>query len=295
MNGDTDAMLFRPPRLKRSLQLAIGVPLTVLALAPSLLAVWLVWSPHVIELRIADGRIDIVTAPSFFGGRQSVDLDSITAVDRATLGTGRRIAGTALPGYCVGRFSYPEMGAVWQATDCSHDVVVLNRAGERPIVLTPAEPDRFLDALAARGGYAETQRATALPTGWLAIKLLVLMLPIACLLVPLVFLIAPGRMTYRVEPGVLSVRTLLGGRRFQVARATVRPHQPRVGLRLWGTGAPGYYTGLFRVDGTNTKVYATSVKRGVLIEGDDLRVFVNPEDEDGFLETMHTMGNATIG
>jgi hypothetical protein len=132
MNGNTDAMLFRPPRLKRSLQLAIGVPLTVLALAPSLLAVWLVWSPHVIELRIADGRIDIVTAPSFFGGRQSVDLDSITAVDRATLGTGRRIAGTALPGYCVGRFSYPEMGAVWQATDCSNDVVVLNRAGERP-------------------------------------------------------------------------------------------------------------------------------------------------------------------
>ncbi len=293
MNGDTDPMVFRPPRLKRGLQLAVGVPLTVLALVPSLLAVWLVWSPHVIEIRVADGRLDVAAGPSIFGGRESIDLSSVTAVDRTSLGAGRRLAGTALPGYCVGRFSYPELGSVWQATDCSHDAVVLRRAGDRPIVLTPTEPDRFLTALDTGGEYAENRRATALPTRWLAIKLLVAVLPIVCLLVPLVFLIAPGRMTYRVEPGVLAVRTLLGGRRFEVSGATVRPHRPRVGLRLWGTGAPGYYTGLFRVDGANTKVYATSVERGVLIEGGELRVFVNPDDEARFLEAMRTMGNAT--
>jgi hypothetical protein len=285
-------MLFRPPRLKRGLQLAIGVPLTVLALAPSLLAVWLVWAPHVIELRVADGRLDVVTAPSVFGGHRSIDLDAVTSIDRSTLGSGRRTAGTALPGYCVGRFSYPELGSVWQATDCSHDVVVLRSAGERPIVLTPPEPDRFLDALASGDEYLATLRPFESPPGWLAIKIVVLLLPIGCLLVPLVFLVAPGRLTYRVEPGALTVRTMLGQRRFTTTGATVAPHEPRVGLRLWGTGAPGYYTGLFRVDGRNTRLYATSVEHGVLIDGDGVRVVVNPDDETGFLDAMRTMGGA---
>jgi hypothetical protein len=61
-------------------------------------------------------------------------------------------------------------------------------------------------------------------------------------------------------------------------------------MRLWGTGAPGYYTGLYRMDGTNTKVYATSVDEGVLLEGDKVRVFVNPDNEAAFLEAMHTLG-----
>jgi hypothetical protein len=64
-------------------------------------------------------------------------------------------------------------------------------------------------------------------------------------------------------------------------------------MRLWGSGAPGYYTGLYRVDGANTRVYSTSVEEGVLIEGESSRVFVNPEDEAAFLEAMRTTGGAT--
>ncbi len=63
--------------------------------------------------------------------------------------------------------------------------------------------------------------------------------------------------------------------------------------RLLATGAPGYYTGTYRVDGANARIYTTSVEEGVLIEGPGVRVFVNPENETGFLEAIRTMGGAT--
>ena len=53
----TDPMVFRPPRLRRGLQLAVGLPLSAVVLLPTLFAVWLVWAPHVVELEIADGRL----------------------------------------------------------------------------------------------------------------------------------------------------------------------------------------------------------------------------------------------
>jgi hypothetical protein len=119
------------------------------------------------------------------------------------------------------------------------------------------------------------------------------LLPLAGLVIPVVFLVAPDRLRYRVEHGALVVSTILGARRFATSGATIRLHRPRVGLRLWGTGAPGYYTGLYRVDGENTKLFATAVDSGVLIEGDGLRLIVNPENEEGFIEAMRTVGGAT--
>ncbi len=110
---------------------------------------------------------------------------------------------------------------------------------------------------------------------------------------PVVFLVAPNRLRYRVVSAGLEVKTMLGTRRFATAGCTARSHHPKVGLRLWGTGAPGYYTGTYRVDGANTKIYTTSVKEGVLIEGPGVRVFINPENETGFLHAIRTMGGAT--
>ena len=93
--------------------------------------------------------------------------------------------------------------------------------------------------------------------------------------------------------GGLEVATLLGVKSFPTAGCTARSHRPRVGMRLWGTGAPGYYTGTYRVDGVNTKLYTTSIEEGVLIEGPGVRVFVNPENEAAFLDAIRTMGGAT--
>ncbi|HSL19810.1 MAG TPA: PH domain-containing protein [Methylomirabilota bacterium] len=287
--GD-DPMSFRPPRRRRGLQLAMGVPLTLLVLAPTLFAAWLVWAPHVVELAVDDGRLDITTGPSLLGGSRSIDLAAVASVEEVRLRGGKRVAGTALPGYCVGRFSYPELGRVWQATDCSRDVLVLRRDGEPPLLLTPPDRGRFLAALETGAGYREAQPPPDPGAGFLAVKVLVLLAPLVGLVVPVVFFVAPARLRYRVEPGALVVTTVLGSRRFESTGCRVRRHRPRVGMRLWGTGAPGYYTGLYRMDGTNTKVYATSVDEGVLLEGEKVRVFVNPDNEATFVEAMHTLG-----
>lgn len=290
----TDPMVFRPPRLKRGLQLALGLPLSLVVVLPTFFLVQLMWSPHAVELRVHGGRLHVTTAPELFSRHHDFNLATVVAVEEAHLGRGSRVAGTAMPGYCVGRFSYDNLGRVWQATDCSRDVLVLRRANDIPIVLTPPDRDRFRAALETGGGYEASQEQQQTGRGWILVKLLVLIAPLAALTVPAVFLIAPHRLRYRVISGGLEVTTILRTRRFVTAGCTARPHRPRVGLRLWGAGAPGYYTGTFRVDGNNTRLYTTSVKQGVLIVGPGVRVFVNPENEAGFLQAMHTMGGATI-
>jgi hypothetical protein len=294
MNGEqTDPMVFHPPRLKRGLQTAIGLPLSAVVLLPTIFAVWLVWAPHVVELEIEDGQLHVTTAPAPVSRHRTIDLTSVVTVEEMTLGRGRRVAGTGLPGYCVGVFSYDEIGRVWQATDCSHSALVLRRTDDTPIVLTPPDRDRFRTALENGGGYHESQPRPDTGRGWLMIKLMVLFTPLLGMLVPLIFFIAPGRLRYRVVSGGLEVSTMLGTKLFATAGCTARSHKPKVGMRLWGTGAPGYYTGTYRVDGTNTKIYTTSVKEGVLIEGPGVRVLVNPENEDAFLDAIRTTGGAT--
>jgi hypothetical protein len=160
----------------------------------------------------------------------------------------------------------------------------------KPVLLTPPDRQAFLEALATG---RDTHQVQSLPdpgVGWLAVKVLMLLVPLTAVLIPAVFLIAPGRIRYHLEPGTLSVTTMLRTRRLSLIGATARAHEPRVGIKLWGTAAPGYYTGLFRADGANTKIYATSVNEGVLIEGPDLRVFINPERQAEFLEAYRSMG-----
>ncbi len=289
----TDPMVFHPPRLKRGLQLAVGLPLSLVILLPTLFSVWLVWAPHVVELRVDQDQLHINTAPAPISRHRTIDLTSVVAVEELHLDRGRRIAGTGLPGYCVGIFSYAEIGRVWQATDCSRDVLVLRRAADNPVVLTPPDRERFRAALQNGSGYHESQPPPETGRGWFMIKLMILLTPLLGMLVPLIFLVAPARLRYRVVSGGFEVTTIFGITRFATAGCTARHHRPRIGLRLWGTGAPGYYTGTYRVDGVNAKIYTTSVKEGILIEGPGTRVFINPENEAAFLDAIHTMGGAT--
>jgi hypothetical protein len=288
--GDSDPLIFRPVRRLRTLQFAIGIPLSALVFLPTLFAVWVVWAPHTIELRIEDEVLHITTAPAPLKRVRSIDLASVTSVDQTHLGKGRRTAGTALPGYCAGNYRYPDLGNVWIATDCSRDVIVLRLSDDKPVLLTPPDRQAFLDALESRRDHYQAQSPPKASAGWFFVKLLVILVPFAALLIPVVFLVAPGRLRYRLEPGTLAVVTMLGTRRFDIGGATARPHRPSVGIRLWGTGAPGYYTGLFRADGVNTKLYTTSVEEGVLIEGTDFRVFINPARQTEFLAAFTSMG-----
>ena len=183
---------FKPPRRRRGWQIAIGVPLTLVVLVPTLFGVWLVWAPHNVELRVEANQLRITTAPAPFLRHRTVDLATVSSVEEVHLGRGRRTNGTALPGYCVGRFRYDHLGAVWQATDCSRDVVVLRRSHDRPIVLTPPNREAFLRAIDAGGTYHGFQPPSEGGLGWTIVKILMLLLPIATLIIPVVFLIAPA-------------------------------------------------------------------------------------------------------
>ena len=288
----SDPMLFRPPKLRRSLQFAVGLPLTAVVLLPTLFAPWIVWAPQGVDLHIANGVLRVTTGPAPFSRVRTIDLSSVTKVEETHVGKGHRVAGTALPGYCAGDYRYPDLGSVWVATDCSRDVVVLRLANAKPVLLTPPDRQAFLDALKSGREMHQTQSPPQTGVGWFAVKLLILLAPLTTLLLPVIFLVAPGRLRYHLEPGTLAVTTMLRTRRFAIAGATARPHRLKVGIKLWGTAAPGYYTGLFRADGANTKIYATSAKEGVLIKGADFRVFINPEKQVEFLEAYRSLGGA---
>jgi hypothetical protein len=60
-------------------------------------------------------------------------------------------------------------------------------------------------------------------------------------------------------------------------------------MRIAGSAFPGYYTGLFREGGRNLRVYATDLRRGVLLEGPQ-RVYLSPADREGFLAALQAEG-----
>ena len=124
------------------------------------------WAPHVVELRVDEGWLHVTTAPAPISRHHAIDLSTIVAVEELNLGRGRKIAGTGLPGYCVGTFSYAEIGRVWQATDCSRPVLVLRRTNDNPVVLTPPDRDRFRAALENGSGYHESQPPPDTGRGW---------------------------------------------------------------------------------------------------------------------------------
>jgi hypothetical protein len=99
-------------------------------------------------------------------------------------------------------------------------------------------------------------------------------------------------MRYLVGDGRLRVNTIFSRRDWATQGMHARPHTPRVTLRVAGTAVRGYYTGWFRADGKTTRVYATDLAAGVLIDG-PARVFLSPEDRAGFLAALGAEG-ATI-
>jgi len=85
---------------------------------------------------------------------------------------------------------------------------------------------------------------------------------------------------------------MFGRKRWPTEQLRARRHSPSVKLRLAGAAMPGYYTGIFRADGTTTRIYATSLKDGVLLEG-PARVYVSPADIPEFLAALREEG-ATV-
>lgn len=256
----------------------VGVGL--LLLAPRRLAYTL--SADALLVEAALGPVDM--------GR-SVPRASIQAARQVTLSGARRVAGTAMPGFCHGRWRFDDIGTVWLAGTCGPEAVLVEVQGEdRPVVINPADPAALLAALQDGG----TGRFDPLPTQapdaeWLLVSLL-LLLPVGG--TGALVVLSPRRLRFDVGEGALLVRTLWGTRRVPLSGATVRPDPAaRPTLRMFGIGMPGHQVGRYRIGGRTAQLYLSNVKHAVWVEpAQGLPVLVSPEDVDGFLAAAKAQG-----
>jgi hypothetical protein len=284
------AQQFRPAAAKSTGRIVIGIVLLVVVGAAGILVAAVAWLPREIRYEVTADALTVRLRAGVWRVGRVVPLAAITAVRPLELGRGRRLVGTAMPGYCVGRFSYDDLGAVWQATSCGRSVVRIEAAGETlPVLVAPADRDAFLAALSSRqpGSFAPAPFPPAPGWTWVQLALLAPLLVVPMLVAT--FFLAPGRLRYEVGQGELVVRTMMGARRFPLAGATARRCTPGRVAKLAGNGLPGYYTGWFYLDGGRARVYATRLADGVLVEG-PARVFVTPAVVEPFLAALRANG-----
>jgi hypothetical protein len=268
----------------------LGTVLTLLALPAALIGASLLWLPHSITYLTGPEDVTVTLDRGVWKTERVFPRERIATAQEVTLPAGSRRAGTSLPGYCAGRFYYPGVGSVWQATNCSRRavLVVLSRPDEK-VVLTPADARGFLAALEGGERMAFRPEEVRPRFSWLAVKLLIAAPVPLVLLLPAVFFVAPGKLRYAVGQGMLEVQTLFVRRRFALAGSTARRYRPGGAFKRAGSAFPGYYTGSFSLDGTSSKVFATTLKEGVLLEG-ERRVFVTPEEPEQFLAALAEHG-----
>lgn len=221
-------------------QLALGLPLLVL---PAVL-----FLPSLLGLpryEVAGGTIVARSLAS-----RSVIAAGTPVTTQAIRVYGRTI-GTSTGNYRVGRFS-SDIGPVNLYTDGTQSVRSLVFATQpRPTVLTPADPDALLTAW--RSGQSGEFRPTRTPSPDWSAWLLLPLLPVV------MFLFSRPRVRYELRGDELIVRTAYSTTRFArrdtVASLTDQP----LGMRLFGTAMPGYYTGTFASNaGTGGRMQAAA-------------------------------------
>lgn len=280
---------FRPPVRSSVLRTVLAVLLPIFVTVPIGVLVLLAFSGGQATYTIVDGAL-VVRSGEPFDGQRTVPLAGVTEARLVSLRGGRRTGGTALPGLCAGRFAYPDLGEVWQVTDCSARAVLVRATGEdRPILVTPPDPAAFMDALRAGTAMDIALRpADRSPLRVLAFVVTPLAI-LGGLMMAATLQLGPSRMRYLVGHGAFEVETIFGRKRWPTAHARAKVYTPTGLQRVAGTAAPGYYTGRYRESGQSTRVYATDIERMVLFEGPD-RVLVSPEDRVGLLRALEEEG-----
>jgi hypothetical protein len=287
---------FRPPVRPSVVRIVLAMVIAAAALVPTGLLLRVVTGMSQVSYAIEAGALTVRSGDPTWGNR-TVRLADVTDVRVTDLRGGRRTSGTALPGYCAGHFSYEGLGGVWQATNCAGRAIVVRSrdVGTPVLVITPPDLERFQAALAAG-----TDTIVTLPPpdkgpltliAWISAPVAL----IATLMIGSLLLFGPSRMRYLVGGGALEVRTIFGKKRIELAGVHARPHVPSRLWRIAGSAMPGYFTGLFREEGKNTRVYATDLTRTVLIVSGDARVIVSPESREAFLGALEEQGASVVG
>lgn len=160
-----------------------------------------------------------------------------TPVSSQRIDRRRRVMGSGMEGYVVGRFSVPRYGLADLYTDGSNSALVfLTRP--RVTILTPADPEALLATWRA-GETGVFRPARSAPVSITLIMASLVLAPF------LAFLVRPPRMTYRLTPDALEVQTGLHQQRFPYTATQAELTSDGLGMRLFGTAIPGYYTGSF--------------------------------------------------
>ena len=286
----TNVREFRPLARRSRVGLVLAIVLGTLMLVGTVVLGTIASGSSQVTYSQRAGVLEIDSG-SRMDGTRSFASAKVTSARVVELRGGRRVVGTGAPGLCTGKWWYPGVGDVWQATGCTPRGVLLDVTGEdRPIIVSPPDADAFMDAVKTGVDFG-----IALPAGDAVLLKVVpggaaILLAITSSMIIAVFLVGPSRMRYVVKDGRLEVVTLFSKKSWPARELRARAHSPKVTLRLMGTAFPGYYTGLFRADGANTRMYATDLKRGVLVEG-PARVYVSPAEPDAFLAALRDAGS----
>ncbi len=272
---------FHPPIVSVTARKVVGLLVFIAVAVPSVLLWSLALVPAAIEGQVLGGVLQVKAGMGLLRQSQRVPLDQIRVIRTVEVANGRRRNGTALPGHCSGWWTYPTLGEVWQATDCRAKLLLIDTPSLR-LLLSADDHVALTEALHGNHPWQESTESS-LPS-WL--RLLFVAAAIASvfggLLLAALTLRGPESLSYTVDGSTLTVRSLLGQRRISLAGLTVRRCPGGLGLRVGGTGLPGYFTGWFLVEGRRARVWATLRQQGVLLEGDG-RYLLTPQDVEGFL------------
>ena len=162
-----------------------------------------------------------------------------------------------------------------------------------PVAVTPADPDAFLKALreGRRSVFAPPERRGA--AWWVNLFVVTGVGVLALAALAVVLFVAPARLRYTVARRRARGRDAAGRRVVPLAGARARPHRPLAGHRLAGFPLPGYRVGSWMLDNMATSVLASAADEGVMIEGEG-RMFVNPQDREGFLAALAAEGATVV-
>lgn len=282
---------FRPPQVSRTLRRILGVVLVLPCLVPPVVITFAVLQAAVIDIDVSRERVHLLAGPGFLASEREVATADIRSVQPQHLGQGGRSRGTCMAGHCSGWWFYQDIGSVWQATDCRSDVLLVQTA-QGPLVLSASDMEGLREALERHLPWHD--RAEVNAPGWLRVLLGIVAL-VALLGAAWVVLACFGgaeRLAYEVGPQGLTIHTLGRPRMIALQGAVVRRVTGRIGMRIAGVGLPGYFTGLYWVDGASARLWATRAQDGVLIESGG-RFLVTPEHPEAFIEALVAMGART--
>ncbi|GHG04048.1 hypothetical protein GCM10017783_15810 [Deinococcus piscis] len=263
------------PRLWRWL-----LPLMVMALLtlPTLLLL-----PPLLGLPRYEVQAGTVVARSL---GSTVRIEQDTPVQRGPVTLRGKLVGSNADGYVVGRFG-SEYGTLNVYSDGSQGADALLFATQpRPTLLTPAHPDTLLTTW-RRGDSATFAPARRAGYDLLSLGSTLLILPILALL------LAPRKpIRYELDRsgadgGALVIHTGASQTRLPLTSTEARLTSYGLGVRLLGTGLPGYYTGTFSIAGAavsagRVQAAATSAKppQALLLTHGGKTYYLTPSDPE---------------